>query len=308
MEKEKTNSDQRFINALLLYSGFTDDPGLLCGKTGISIFFYHLSRKTGNTIYEDYAGHLLDQVFNAIHAASPVDFSSGLAGIGWGVEYLLQNGFIEAAENNILEEVDTAVFQLDRKQPQLSRNYDDFYGCGLYYLSRAKDDIRNEEAFQLIWNDIKKLLNEPLSEETHPCPPYIISILWFILEIRNRSWCPSDLDEVLFLVPEFVSKYFSKEWNPVEWSYLESILNNLELPLPSYEEKEEDQLPLEQQFIRYSQAALFEMLFEGIQRAGDMESDYRAGISKILEQEESWEKLFYKSGTLVSNKFSITNT
>jgi hypothetical protein len=239
MGKEKTNSDQRFINALLLHSGFTDDPGLRCGKTGISIFFYHLSRKTGNTIYEDYAGHLLDQVFKAIHTTSPVDFSEGLAGIGLGVEYLLQNGFIEAAENDILEEVDTAVFQLDRKLPQISRNYDDFYGYGLYYLCRAKNDIWNEEAFQLIRDDIKKLLNEPLPEETYPCPAYIISFLWFIGKIRNRSWCPSDLDEVLFLIPEFVSKYFSKEWNPVEWYYLESVLKDLELPLPSYKGEKE---------------------------------------------------------------------
>jgi glycosyltransferase len=53
---------------------------------------------------------------------------------------------------------------------------------------------------------------------------------------------------------------------------------------------------LEQQLKQDSQAALFEMLFEGIQPVGDMESDYRAGIPEILEHEETWEKLFYKSG------------
>ena len=296
MEKVKTNTDQRLINALLLHSSLIDDTGLLNGKTGISIFFYHLSRQTGNTIYADYGGNLLDQVFKATHITSPVDFLSGLAGIGWGVEYLLQNGFVEAAENDILEEVDTAVFQLDRKQPQLPRNYDDFYGYGLYYLCRAKDDIWDEEAFQLIWDDIKKLLNEPLPEKAHPCPAYIISLLWFILEIRNRSWCPSDIDEVLFLIPEFVSKYFSKDWNPIEWHYLESILKDLELPLPSYKEEKELQFSLEQRLKQYSQAALFEMLFESIQPAGDVASDYSAGILKILEHEEIWGKLFDKSG------------
>jgi len=295
MGKIRINPHQRLINALLLHSGFTDEGGLLSGKTGISIFFYHLARQTGNTIYEDYAGELLDQVFKAIHSNSPVDFSSGLTGIGWGVAYLLQNGFIEAAENDILEEVDTAVFQLDRKQPQLPRNYDDFYGYGLYYLCGVKSDIRKEEAFQLIRDDVKKLLHEPLPEETYPCPAYIISLLWFIREVRNRSGCPWDVDEVLFLIPEFVSKYFSKEWNSIEWYYLDSVLKDLKLPSPSYKGEREAQVSLEQRLKQDSQAALFEMFFEGIQPVPGTVSDYRTEIPKVLEHEETREKLFYES-------------
>jgi glycosyltransferase involved in cell wall biosynthesis len=51
MKEAGINIVQRIINGLLLHSSFIDNLGLLNGKMGVSIFFYHLSRKTGNTIY-----------------------------------------------------------------------------------------------------------------------------------------------------------------------------------------------------------------------------------------------------------------
>ena len=49
---------RRIANVLLLNASFIDNPGLLNGKMGIAIFFYHYSRYTKNKIYEDYAGEL----------------------------------------------------------------------------------------------------------------------------------------------------------------------------------------------------------------------------------------------------------
>jgi hypothetical protein len=105
-EVDKPN---RVINSLLLNSSFCENSGLLHGKTGIAILFYMLHRHTGHTVYEDYAGELIDEIYEDITIQSPVDFENGLAGIAWGIEYLVQNGFIDADTNEVLADIDDTI-------------------------------------------------------------------------------------------------------------------------------------------------------------------------------------------------------
>src|SRR5690554_2330109 len=48
------STEQRITNTLLLNASFIGNIGLLNGKMGISICFFHLARQTGIQIYEDY--------------------------------------------------------------------------------------------------------------------------------------------------------------------------------------------------------------------------------------------------------------
>ena len=100
---------QRIVNTLLLNASFIDNPGLMHGKMGIAIYFYHLATETSNSVYEDYAGELIDEIYEEIHAKTPCDFENGLAGIGCGIEYLVQNKFIDADTNEVLEEFDNQI-------------------------------------------------------------------------------------------------------------------------------------------------------------------------------------------------------
>ena len=100
---------QRIANVLLLNSSFIDNVGLLNGKTGISIFFYHYSRYTKNQIYEEYGGELIDEIYEEIHQHSTVDYINGLAGFGTGIEYLVNNCFIEADTDDVLVELDQQI-------------------------------------------------------------------------------------------------------------------------------------------------------------------------------------------------------
>lgn len=86
----------RIANVLLLNASFTDNIGLLNGKMGISIFFYRYGRYTGNKIFTDYAGELIDEIYEEINTNTGLDFANGLTGIGWGIEYLVENRFIDA--------------------------------------------------------------------------------------------------------------------------------------------------------------------------------------------------------------------
>ncbi len=102
---------RRIANVLLLNASFIDNPGLLNGKMGIAIFFYHYSRYTKNKIYEDYAGELVDEIYEEINTSTPVNFENGLTGIGWGIEYLVKNKFVQADTDEALAEIDNTIYK-----------------------------------------------------------------------------------------------------------------------------------------------------------------------------------------------------
>ena len=85
LEVRIKNLLQRISNFLLLNAGFIENPGLLHGKMGIAIFFYNYSRYSQNKIYENYAGELIDEIYEGIDASIPVNFENGQTGIGWAV-------------------------------------------------------------------------------------------------------------------------------------------------------------------------------------------------------------------------------
>lgn len=89
----------------------SNNHGLMHGNTGLCIFFYHLARQTNNPEFEQVADVLLEKVFANLSTSAPADFENGLAGIGWGIEYLVQNNFAEGNTDEILEEVDNKVFR-----------------------------------------------------------------------------------------------------------------------------------------------------------------------------------------------------
>lgn len=101
---------QRISETLIFHSSFLDDIGLFNGKMGIAIFFFHLARKTGIVIYEEYACDLIEQIYESIHENMPVGYADGVAGIGVGMEYLIRHKFINANADEMLEDVDKVIF------------------------------------------------------------------------------------------------------------------------------------------------------------------------------------------------------
>jgi lantibiotic modifying enzyme len=108
--------------------------GLMHGNMGMSIFFYHLARNTNNPEYDKIAGDLLDKAFDNMSVLASVDFENGLAGIGWGIEHLVQNNFIEADIDEILEEADNKVFKALNENPVSSFELDNGLTGYLFYL------------------------------------------------------------------------------------------------------------------------------------------------------------------------------
>lgn len=103
----------RIARHLIVNSSYTDKLGLYDGKMGIVIFFAHFAQYIQKKIYNDYAGKLLDEVYAEIHTETPINFRNGLCGIGWGMEYLLQNNFLEGNSNDVLAGIDEKIMERD---------------------------------------------------------------------------------------------------------------------------------------------------------------------------------------------------
>lgn len=216
------STNQKIINTLLLNASFIDNLGLMHGKMGISICFFHLARQTGNQIYEDYAGELIEEIYEEITINTPVDFENGLAGIGWGIEYLVQNGFIEADTDEVLEEFDKKIFkELIYNTPRDIGLLYGLVGIGAYFLKRIQNPQSNDEKITTLTNkqtlmhltdelerktqNIAEIIKEPEAntetlelsnpepkETFEPKPHFDITwnypaLLWFLAELYEQN-------------------------------------------------------------------------------------------------------------------------
>lgn len=104
---------KRIANNLIINASFLKDLGLYHGKMGIALFFAHYSRYTGMKLYDDFAGILIDEIYEEIHTGYSIDLENGLSGIGWGIEYLLQNNFMTGNSFLILRDIDERIKEYD---------------------------------------------------------------------------------------------------------------------------------------------------------------------------------------------------
>lgn len=125
--------------SLMLRASFVHNLGLLNGKMGIAIFFYHYARYTKCKLYEQFAGELIDEMYEDMNRNVPLGFAHGLSGIAWGIAYLLKHQFVSADED-VLQDLDERIVQADiSRMDDLSIEYG-LAGIACYVLSRYTDD------------------------------------------------------------------------------------------------------------------------------------------------------------------------
>ena len=208
---------KRIANVLLINASFIDNLGLLNGKMGIAIFFYHYGQYTGTNIFSDYAGELIDEIYDEINTSSPVNFENGLTGIGWGIEYLVKNKFVQAETDEALSEIDTVVYRNSLYRPFLLESGKDLFGYGLYYITRLREHgndnnnlntlFKKQHLIYLI-DDCERILIqkkyldfriESLSIDT------VNSFLWFLLEMHRWGIFPFKVEKLFHSLPEYIS-------------------------------------------------------------------------------------------------------
>ena len=123
----------------LFFGSYLRHIGLFNGKMGLIIFLFHYARHSGNSLYEDFAMELFEEINRDISAETPIGLGNGLCGIGWGILYLSQNGFIENNTNEILEEMDERIMEYDLTRMKDLSLENGFQGMALYLSERLKD-------------------------------------------------------------------------------------------------------------------------------------------------------------------------
>ena len=134
---------KEIIDNQILNGSFSTDQSLLNGRMGLSLFFFHCSRLLHNRFYEDFAGELLEDICLHLPFDLAVDFADGFCGIGWAVEYMRRQGFVEGDTQEILKEIDGKVMERD-----LRRTADTSFEHGLEgivsYVRARLDSPRRE--------------------------------------------------------------------------------------------------------------------------------------------------------------------
>jgi hypothetical protein len=188
---------QQIANTLLINVQQVKQYGLLQGKLGIAIFFYHYARYTGDKRYNTFPDEYIGFIFDKLGVNTSKWFADGLSGIGWGIDYMIKEGFLDA-DDNVLEEIDLAVDQINipdfQKEMELTIP---LFSKGLYFMQRDKPDIIRQTVYQL-----DKFMH------THPFTnapfTYINSIIYFILTSIKKTievdLCKTLLDKLFAVV------------------------------------------------------------------------------------------------------------
>lgn len=230
---------RRIANVLLLNASFTDNLGLLNGKMGIAIFFYQYSKYSGNKIYSDYAGELIDEIYEEINTNTLVDFANGLTGIGWGIEYLVKNGYVEANTDEALAEIDKIIFQSSIDKPFLLNNSKDMFGYGLYFISRFRgmeeDNIKlstyaKKENLLYLTDQLDRIAIQKKS------PDFVFqslsidtvnSFTWFLIEIHRLGLSLEKVERLFHSLPVYIESCFQDSNDEPGLSLLIGLTENI---------------------------------------------------------------------------------
>ena len=135
MKRMSTDMLSYISNYLCFHSCEATDLGLLTGKMGMVLFFYHYAQYVDERLFTELADDLLDDIFEDINTDTSLDFSSGLSGIGWGILYLLKNRFVEGNPNEILSDIDRRLMEIYLQNVK-DRSLDGLLGYIYYFYER----------------------------------------------------------------------------------------------------------------------------------------------------------------------------
>ena len=159
-------------------------PGLFYGKMGIALFYYKLSQQLGDIKYEETADTLIDEIFATLQkVALQPDFENGLAGIGWGIEFLVQNRFLDANTDDVLSDIDDKIFQHIIQTEELPVTFNmGLLGYATYLIYRLKNKNTSKDVRILLESLLIEIINRiaiAIDKETvRVVEPPIFFITW----------------------------------------------------------------------------------------------------------------------------------
>lgn len=237
------------INELLAENASSKkDVGLFYGKLGLSIYFFILARETKKPEYQEIAEILIGEVYHSVGEATvPPDFEDGLAGIAWGLCYLVRNEYVDADLDEILSELDDRIYKyLIENIGKLSVNLrQGLLGYLCYYtyrleLTTVSGDMVNKYIFHMICMDLINQLGQLIEEEKfHSREPALFTIFWdlpvllmLLAGARKLNINPDKINRILDCLTPIVTSLYPKLHSNrlyLLWG-MENILKDVPIP------------------------------------------------------------------------------
>lgn len=172
---------ERALSFLTLNCSFVSDLGLFHGKMGSVLFFAHYARHFNDDLYDDFAGELLDEIYEDIQKDTPVNLESGLCGIGWGVEYLQQNGFLEGDAD--LANIDLRIMECDIRHISDLSFRRGLAGIVFYVITRLSSSRKKETLpfSESYLSTLKEVLLSVNFSEADEVPPFLFETFLSVL-------------------------------------------------------------------------------------------------------------------------------
>ena len=146
-----SKSDVDIVNNLIIRSYSLDDISLYTGKIGLCILFSNYSQSINNDIYKEFCEVLIEEIYDDIDNSILLGFQSGLTGVGWGIEYLISNNFMEGDSDEVLSFIDKRVIEY-----LLSEEQDPLDGEGVMHYILARLNSKSKLACELYNKNLLK--------------------------------------------------------------------------------------------------------------------------------------------------------
>ena len=116
--------------------------GLLSGISGCAIFQFYYSKYTNVDTYSEMGIEIITHCIDEINKGYSIPtYADGIAGTGWAIQHLNNNGFIDINCDELLQQFDEYLYN-QMKLDSFNRNYDFLHGAigyGFFFLSRYKN-------------------------------------------------------------------------------------------------------------------------------------------------------------------------
>lgn len=131
--------------------------GLFHGKMGLVIFLCAYARFSKETLFEEFADTLLDEIINKLPQTPLLSFSNGICGIGWGIQYLIEQGWLEGSSSELLADIDQQLMKMDLDKITQEHFPDGMSSLIFYVLSRLQFQEKEKSQIHFHSSYLEKL-------------------------------------------------------------------------------------------------------------------------------------------------------
>lgn len=196
MRKEfKDSLLQSIANTLSVYAYHIKDAGIATGKARIMLFLYAYARYSKQEYYEDFAGEILDGLLKNARKL-PLDFNNGLSGVGWAVNWLLKNNYVDGNPDKVLASVDKDLFlRMSYEKSVLNLS------MGIYWAERFSQNSLDENKKKYLHAVLSYLCEGIEKGKSFLTLSDINPILYFWIRMRKQWEMQKEMEILHILRP-----------------------------------------------------------------------------------------------------------